>query len=87
MKQIVIDLNGVKIEYPIKDIYKATTHEITLNPQDSTKYLTHLNQIKTIHIDTNTKNSFFMMPINIVVKKIKKSNHTRIRLVAQKKNQ
>ena len=66
-----------------KGVYKATTHEITMNPQDSSQYSSHLDQIATTHINTSTKDPFFMTPINISAKK--NSNHIKIRLAAKKK--
>lgn len=68
-----------------KGVYKATTHEITMNPQDSSQYSSHLDQIATTHINTSTKDPFFMTPINISAKK--NSNHIKIRLAAKKKKQ
>ena len=58
-----------------------------MNPQDSTQYPKHLDQIATTHVNTNTKNQFLMTPINVSTEKKKTqiTNHIMIHLATEKK--
>ena len=74
MQQIAINLKE-----------KKNLFFITMNPQDSTQYPKHLDQIVTTHINTNTKNQFFMTPVNISTEKAQITNHIMIHLTVEKK--
>ena len=56
-----------------------------MNPQDSTQYPKHLDQIATTHVNTNTKNQFLMTPINVSIEKTQITNHIMIHFAAEKK--
>ena len=56
-----------------------------MNPQDSTQYSKHLDQITTTHVNTNTKNQFLMTPINVSTEKTQITNHIMIHFATEKK--